>query len=112
MASEYEDSPFIFPEFAFALPAPDPDLKARAEIGLWRAVITQALMDAGSESRKPEALYHKFEATAWLPGNSRDFVTVCDYAGLDPRYVLRMAARALANGCKWRAEPEMEPELC
>ena len=112
MASEYEDSPFIFSEFFCALPAPDPDLQARAEIALWRAVITQALMDAGSESRKPEALYHKFEATAWLTGGGRDFTTVCDYAALDPRYVRRMAAQALAKGCKWRAEPETEVELC
>lgn len=77
---------------------------ARGERALWRAVITQALMDAASNSRKAEARYHKHEALHWLSGRSEDFATVCQNAGLEPDYVRRMARRALASGCKWRAE--------
>jgi hypothetical protein len=70
---------------------------------LWRAVIMQALMDAATRSRKPEALYHKREAYAWLTEGSRDFVMVCDYANLDPGYVRIAAKHALARGCAWRS---------
>lgn len=77
----------------------------RSEVALWRAVIVQALMDAASRSRKPDAMYHKNEAAAWLTGGGRDFALVCEHAGFNPFYVRRMAKRAMLAGCKWRAEP-------
>src|SRR5262245_37362871 len=80
------------------------DVHTRGERGLWRAVLTQALMDAASHSRKPENQFHKHEATAWLTGFSKDFVMVCDLADLDPSYVRRAVKRALLSGCKWRTE--------
>lgn len=75
---------------------------ADREPSLWRAVITQALMDAASNSAKPEALKWKMDAMIWLAGNSEDFVTVCEHAGLDAGYVRENAARAIARGCVWR----------
>lgn len=74
----------------------------RAETALWRAVITQALMDAGSESRKPEAAQEKRQAIRWLLGNSEDFTTVCLNADLDPAYVRNKAVAAIERGCVWR----------
>ncbi len=75
---------------------------ADREPSLWRAVITQALMDAASNSQKSEAIKWKAEAMQWLSGQSEEFLLVCEYAGLDPDYVRENAARAIARGCIWR----------
>jgi hypothetical protein len=72
------------------------------EPGLWRAVITQALMDAASRSRKSEARRAAEDARHWLLSNSRDFEAVCDHAGYDPDYVRIRARQALERGCEWR----------
>ena len=72
------------------------------EPGLWRAVITQALMDAASQSRKPEAKKFRSEALKWLLTHSADFDAVCDNAHLDPDYVRSRAIQALARGFEWR----------
>ena len=72
------------------------------EPGLWRAVITQALMDAASHSRKSEAKRSRRDALEWLLSNSRDFESVCDNAGFDPGYVRRRAKEALLRNCAWR----------
>src|SRR5690242_3645195 len=68
----------------------EPYNPVRGEMSVWRAVITQALMDAGSNSHKSEARTHKRMALAWLLEESEDFTTVCEYAGLEPCYVRRM----------------------
>lgn len=72
------------------------------EPGLWRAVITQALMDAASNSRKTEAKRARLAALHWLLSDSRDFESVCDHAGFDPDYVRTRARQPLARGCEWR----------
>ncbi len=72
---------------------------------LWRAVIVQALMDAACGSKKYEAIQARQEALIWLRGNSRDFATVCYYAGFEPEFVRMMVKKSLENGCKWRALP-------
>lgn len=71
---------------------------------LWRAVITQALMDAGSNSKKIEMKKIKMKAVSWLNGDSEDFYEVCALAGLEASYVKRKAKEAIKNGCKWRME--------
>ncbi|MEJ0009845.1 MAG: hypothetical protein WDN72_04550 [Alphaproteobacteria bacterium] len=72
------------------------------EPGLWRAVITQALMDAASRSRKSEARRIRSDAMSWLTSGSSDFEAVCDHAGLDPNYVRSRARNALERNCEWR----------
>lgn len=72
------------------------------EPGLWRAVITQALLDAASSSRKSDIRRARHDAIAWLLTDSRDFEAVCDHAGFDPDYVRTRARQALARGCEWR----------
>lgn len=74
----------------------------RGETALWKAVITQALMDAGSQSNKNEAQHDKAKAIRWLLGNSEDFVTVCLNADLDPQSVRKKAMAAIERGCIWR----------
>lgn len=75
------------------------------EQALWRAVITQALMDAGSQSTKREARFHRAQATAWLSRRNPDFVMVCTLAGLDVDYVHGKASKAIREGCLWRQKP-------
>lgn len=72
------------------------------EPDLWRAVITQALMDAACHSRKLEARRTREDALSWLLSDSRDFESVCDNAGFDPGYVRKRAREALARGFEWR----------
>jgi hypothetical protein len=75
------------------------------EQAVWRAVIVQALMDASSNSAKKENIQAKEEALIWLRGKSRDFLTVCHYAGFEPEFVREMAKEALLRECVWRAAP-------
>lgn len=72
------------------------------EPGLWRAVITQALMDAVTNSRKSDARRIRTDALSWLLSQSDDFAAVCDNAGLDPDYVRSRAQQALQRNCTWR----------
>lgn len=89
----------------------DPYNPVRGETALWQAVITQALMDASTNSVKPDARYIRHNALNWLLSRGKDFVTVCHNAGLEPEDVRRKAVEALKRGCKWRAEPEKEPAV-
>ena len=86
----------------YITPTRSHDSFADHEPGLWRAVITQALMDAASQSRKSEARRSRTDALHWLLSSDSDFETVCDNAGLDPDYVRSRARAALARGCQWR----------
>ena len=72
------------------------------EPGLWRAVITQALMDAANQSRKSEAARIRSDALEWLLSDTSDFTVVCENAGLDPDYVRSRARLALSRNCQWR----------
>ena len=83
----------------------DPYNPVQQEQAMWRSVIVQALMDASSTSQKAEALIWKREAQIWLRGTSQDFHTVCFYANFDPDFIRETAAKALQNGCIWRAAP-------
>lgn len=76
------------------------------ERSMWRAVITQALMDASSNSKKPENLKARREARNWLRGNNEDFLYICELADMDPQYVRRKARLALARNCVWRQSPK------
>lgn len=83
----------------------EPFNHAKGEQALWAAVITQAMMDALSQSRNPEARHHRQAAINWLTGNSKDFVMVCLFAGMDPDYVRKNAKKALIQPVAWRAAP-------
>jgi hypothetical protein len=74
------------------------------ERALWRAVITQALIDAGSESKKPEMKFERAQAISWLSGLSPDFSATCLMAGFDPLYIRQKAREAIARGCAWRKD--------
>jgi len=74
----------------------------KGEVALWKAVITQALMDAGSNSNKRQMKYDRAQAIAWLSGATQDFITVCSLADLSPEYVREKSKKAIKRGCVWR----------
>lgn len=71
---------------------------------LWRAVIMQALIDAGNNFKRPEYKSYKAHAISWLSGGSDDFLEVCSLADLEPDYVKKMAKEAISRSCKWRKD--------
>lgn len=87
----------------------------KAVIALWRAVITQALMDAGSQSKKSENKKAKQEAIDWLTRDKESFLSVCAMADMCPDYVREKALWAIERGCRWRndgrsvEEPQKPP---
>lgn len=87
-----------------AVPDTDPDFcPVTGEQALWRAVITQALMDAGTESSKHEARVYQRQAIAWLSRKNKDLQAVAALAGYDIDYVMERAKEAISNRCKWRS---------
>ncbi|MCE2926443.1 MAG: hypothetical protein LW823_02185 [Rickettsiales bacterium] len=83
----------------------DPYTSIKGETALWVAVITQAMMDALSNSRNPEIQFFKTEATRWLTENNKDFIEVCMLADMNPDYVRKKAKKAITSPVAWRAAP-------
>lgn len=81
------------------------DCSVMGEQGLWRAVIMQALTDAGSQSKKMEAKFHRAQAIAWFSKRNPDFQLVCALAGMEMEYVFERAHAAIRKDCKWRKDP-------
>ncbi|MDX2074493.1 MAG: hypothetical protein SFX19_09065 [Alphaproteobacteria bacterium] len=79
---------------------------AFSEESLWKAVITQAVVDACSRNPRTDYLSYKKEATQWLTGGSEDFIDVCLRAGLDPDHVRMQAKKSLMHPSLWRAAPK------
>ena len=71
---------------------------------LWKAVITQALMDAGNNAKDRFAKAARRKALLWLTTRSDDFLYVCEMADLEPEYVEAKVKYALSRGCKWRED--------
>lgn len=69
---------------------------------LWRSVITQALIDAASNSKKRIDKLNRARAIEWLKGDSEDFIEVCTLANMNAAYVRQRAQQAMKRGCKWR----------
>lgn len=76
----------------------------RAIRKLWRAVITQAMMDAGNNCKNRHAKGIKARALQWLVRDNSDFDMVCEMADMEPGYVRARAKGALERGCKWRRD--------
>ena len=86
----------------FEIPENNPDDPTKGENALWRAVITQALMDAGSHSQKNNMRLERAQAISWISGTSTDFYDVCAMADMNPDYVKRKSKEAIKRECKWR----------
>lgn len=68
-----------------------------AEASIWRAVVIQSLLDAINQTNRTEAKLYKKEAQQWFNMNNKDYLWVCEAAGLDPVKVLRLARKTMAQ---------------
>ena len=66
-------------------------IKKNREEALWKAVILQAFIDMKNNSKKKLANTFRVKATLWFNLKNKDFITVCHYANLDPKYVWEKA---------------------
>ena len=67
------------------------DNAVRGEFALWRSVILQAFMDLAGNSKRTEDIVAKRKALLWFSMFNQDFLTICDYANLDPAFVYKKA---------------------
>jgi len=74
-----------------------------SELILWRSVIVRTILDAlgmdihaGGSSRKKIVE----DAKAWFNKNNSDFNEVCDYANLQPYFLLKMYDKVVESNSK------------
>lgn len=82
--------------------------KLTPEIGLWKAVIMQSVLDMMSSSKRTEEVLAKNSAKLWLNKRNANFLTVCHYADLNPDWVLKKVIFALDNPRTWRRECDLK----
>ena len=70
------------------------------EARLWRAVLAQAIADARTSSAKKTERFEKARALFWF--GTKDFATVCDYAGFEPSVARKKIAEALEKNVYWK----------
>lgn len=68
---------------------------ASSEVSLYKAIITQAIIDATNISDDKTAKNMEIEAKAWLLGNSDYFKEVCYRAEIEPSFVVKIAKDAI-----------------
>lgn len=73
---------------------------------VWRAVITQAIIDITSGSRKTADIVERNLTESWFSKQCPDFMTVCTLADLDPSYVLERVKIARQYPKKWKKIPK------
>ncbi len=61
------------------------------EVSLFKAVITQAIVDASNLSCSKEYKKIELEAKAWIFGGSEDFEEICRMVKLTPSWVKKIA---------------------
>lgn len=61
------------------------------EKSLWKAVLLQAFVDMQNNSKKKIYNTYRIKSTLWFNMNNKEFLDVCNYAGLDPQYVFSKA---------------------
>ena len=74
------------------------------ENSLWRGVITQAIIDAVSGSKKSYKIKAKNSALEWFDINNNDFLAVCAFANYCPEYVLKNALNAINCCHTWKRD--------
>lgn len=65
------------------------------EVRLYKAILTQALIDASNISSSPEAKKHELEAKNWIFGNSDYFKEVCYNAEISPDFMRQITKEAI-----------------
>lgn len=65
------------------------------EMSLWQSVIVQAVLDATCAPVNSKARREKTKGIIWLSMQNKDFLFVCELAGLNPIYVIKGAKKAI-----------------
>lgn len=89
-SEEHHNSPFILNQYQLR--------------SIWRAVITQAIIDAASNSKKAFDKRNKTRALLWLENADEDFQEVCNLAEFETEYIMQKTKQALQNGCIWKKD--------
>lgn len=76
---------------------------------VWRATITQAVIDATSKSSKTADIVERNAVLSWFSLNSSGFLTVCALADLNPEFVLERIKLAIKHPEKWKKYSKAKP---
>ena len=71
-----------------------------SEIILYKAIITQAIIDATNTSDAPKARAMEQDAKTWIFGNSDYFQKICYMAEIEPGFVVKITKEAIKLNCK------------
>ena len=66
-----------------------------AEVRLYKAILTQALIDASNISSSSEAKRYELEAKNWVFGDSNYFKEVCYNAEINPDFMRQITKEAI-----------------
>ncbi len=65
------------------------------EVRLYKAILTQAMIDASNVSDSPEAKKNEIEAKTWIFGNSSYFQEICYNAEISPSFMIKITKEAI-----------------
>lgn len=72
-------------------------IKRSPEKALWKAVLLQAFVDLQNNSKKKIANTYRIRSLFWFNLKNKEFLDVCNFAGLDPIYVINKAKKIKDN---------------
>ena len=65
---------------------------------LWQSVVTEAFFSIKTKSKKKDAVLYKLRALKWVNLKNRDFILVCELAGIDPFFVYNKFLKVREDG--------------
>jgi hypothetical protein len=76
------------------------------EVRLYKAILTQAMIDASNVSDSPEAKKYEIEAKTWIFGNSAYFQEVCHNAEINPDFMIQITKEAIKLNSRKRGRSQ------
>ena len=71
------------------------EYECSAEVSLYKAILTQAVIDATNISVTPSLKRFEIEAKNWIFGNSEHFQEVCFLANVEPCFIVKITKDAI-----------------
>ena len=88
------------------------DYTTSPEVSLYKAIITQAIIDATNTSILPQPKTLEKEAKNWIFGKSEYFQRICYLAGIEPDFVVKITQEAIRlNHRKFKLNKNKHDEL-
>ena len=85
--------------------------KTSPDVILRKAIILQAIIDASNISDQKELKKYEIEAKSWIFGSSDYFIQICEEAGMEPDFVIKIT-REIINVQKARInENHNKPQI-